>query len=314
MGEEYPNAGCRTVIDMSRAIWRHAPRAVAAALLVLTGATAATAQARPAPRGFIWTVERDGKTSWLVGSLHVLTADAHPLPASMEQAFGRARTLMEETDIDNIASPEIMGVVATKGLFTNGETLQGLLPAATYTILTQRMAASGLPMEMVRMMRPWMAEITVSGLELQRAGFDPELGVDVHYRRKAAANGMALSMLETPAEQIEYLAGMPLDVQVTQLRKTLEEGDAELKEVREIAAAWRAGDAGAIERLLLQGMKDSPAFYQSLVLDRNRRWIPRIESCLATGSCFVVVGAAHMVGSDGLIAMLRQKGYKITQQ
>jgi len=64
----------------------------------------------------------------------------------------------------------------------------------------------------------------------------------------------------------------------------------------------------------IQGMKDSPAFYQSLVLDRNRRWIPRIESCLATGSCFVVVGAAHMVGSDGLIAMLRQKGYKITQQ
>jgi uncharacterized protein len=299
---------------MPSAFWRRGPRTLFAALFVLAGASAADAQSRPAPRGFIWSIERDGKTSWLVGSLHVLTPDAHPLPATMEQAFGKARTLMEETDVNDIASPEIMGVVATKGLFTNGESLQTILPPATYAMLAQRMTATGLPMDMVRMMRPWMAEITLSGLELQKAGFDPELGVDLHYRRKASANGMALSMLETPAEQIDYLAGLPMDVQVTQLRKTLEEGDAELKEVREIAAAWRAGDTIAIERLLLKSMKESPDFYQSLLVDRNRRWIPRIESCMSTGSCFIVVGAAHMVGTDGLIAMLRQKGYKITQQ
>jgi uncharacterized protein len=299
---------------MPRSIRRPVPRTLVALLLVLAGATATGAQSRPAARGFIWSVERDGKTSWLVGSLHVLTPDAHPLPATMEQAFGKARTLMEETDVNDLASPEIMGIVATKGLFTNGESLKTILPAATYTLLTQRMAPTGLPMEMVAMMRPWMAAITLSGLELQKAGFDPELGVDLHYRRKASKNGMALSMLETPGEQIDYLAGLPMDVQVTQLRKTLEEGDTELREVREIAAAWRAGDALAIERLLIQSMKDSPAFYQSLVVDRNRRWIPRIESCLSTGSCFIVVGAAHMVGSDGLITMLRQKGYRITQQ
>ena len=221
---------------------------------------------------------------------------------------------MEETDVNELSSPDMIGIVATKGLFTNGQTLESVLPRDAYTRLAQRMTATGLPIEMVKMMRPWMVELTLSGLELQRAGFDPELGIDVHYRRKAAQNGMALNMLETAAEQIDYLAGLPLDVQVSQLQQTLTEGDAELREVREIAAAWRAGDTAAIERLLLKGMKESPAYYQSLVVDRNRRWIPRIESCLSTGSCFVVVGAAHMVGSDGLIAMLKQKGYRITQQ
>jgi uncharacterized protein YbaP (TraB family) len=283
-------------------------------LLVLAVAATVAAQSRPAPRGFIWTVERDGRTSWLVGSLHVLTADSYPLPATMEQAFGRARTLMEETDVNDVSSPEIMGVVATRGLLTNGDTLESLLPRDTYAKLSQRMASTGLPIEMVKMMRPWMVELTLSAFELQKAGFNPELGVDVHYRRQAAANGMALNMLETAAEQIDYLAGLPLDVQVEQLRKTIEDGDTELKEVRQIASAWRAGDAAAIEQLLLKGMKESPAFYQSLLVDRNRRWIPRIESCMSTGSCFVVVGAAHMVGSDGLIAMLRAKGYRITQQ
>jgi uncharacterized protein len=315
MGEGYPNAGCRTVIPMS-STWRisRATRALVAALITLATAASATAQPRPAPRGFIWTAEKDGKTSWLVGSLHVLTADAHPLPATMEQAFGRARTLMEEMDVNDITSPEIMGAVAAKGLFMDGQNLETVLPRDTYAKLAQRMTSTGLPIEMVKMMRPWMVDLTLSASAMQRAGFDPELGIDVHYRRKAAQNGMALTMLETAAEQIDYLAGLPMDVQVAQLKKTVDEGDTELKEVREIAAAWRAGDAAAIERLLLKGMKDSPAFYQSLLVDRNRRWLPRVESCLSTGSCFIVVGAAHMVGGDGLIAMLKAKGYKITQQ
>lgn len=283
-------------------------------LLVGAAATIAPAQTRSPARGFVWSVQRDGRTSWLVGSLHVLTKDAYPLPGSMDKAFEQARTLMEETDVNELSSPDMVGIVATKGLFTNGQTLESVLSRDAYAQLAQRVTTTGLPIEMVKMMRPWMVELTLSGLELQRAGFDPELGIDVHYRRKAAQNGMALNMLETAAEQIDYLAGLPLDVQVSQLQQTLTEGDAELREVREIAAAWRAGDTAAIERLLLKGMKESPAYYQSLVVDRNRRWIPRIESCLSTGSCFIVVGAAHMVGSDGLIAMLKQKGYTITQQ
>ena len=302
---------------MLHSVRRLSPRALRVtvfALLVGAAVSVAPAQTTPAARGFVWSVERDGRTSWLVGSLHVLTKDAYPLPGSMDKAFEQAKTLMEETDVNELSSPDMIGIVATKGLFTNGQTLESVLPRDAYTRLAQRMTATGLPIEMVKMMRPWMVELTLSGLELQRAGFDPDLGIDVHYRRKAAQNGMALNMLETAAEQIDYLAGLPLDVQVSQLQQTLTEGDAELREVREIAAAWRAGDTAAIERLLLKGMKESPAYYQSLVVDRNRRWIPRIESCLSTGSCFVVVGAAHMVGSDGLIAMLKQKGYRITQQ
>jgi len=303
------------MLASARRLFPRTLRVTVFALLVVTSGAVALAQTRPAAaRGFIWSVERDGRTSWLVGSLHVLTKDAYPLPGAMDRAFEQAKTLMEETDVNELSSPDMVGIVATKGLFTNGQNLESVLPREAYAQLAQRMSATGLPIEMVKMMRPWMAELTLSGLELQRAGFDPELGIDVHYRRKAAQNGMALSMLETAVEQIDYLAGLPLDVQVSQLQQTLTEGDAELREVREIAAAWRAGDTASIERLLLKGMKESPAYYQSLVVDRNRRWIPRIESCLSTGSCFIVVGAAHMVGSDGLIAMLKQKGYRITQQ
>jgi uncharacterized protein YbaP (TraB family) len=241
---------------MSHPFRRFPPRAVRAlivALLATAGTAAVLAQSRPAARGFIWSIERDGRTSWLVGSLHVLTQDAYPLPAAMDQAFGRAKTLIEETDVNDISSPEILGVVASRGMFTNGQTLETVLPAASYTQLAQRMGATGLPIDMVKLMRPWMVELTLSGLELQRAGFDPELGIDVHYRRLAAQNGMALSMLETAAEQIDYLAGLPLDLQVAQLQKTLEDGDTELKEVREIAAAVARGRRGGDRAADAQG-------------------------------------------------------------
>jgi uncharacterized protein YbaP (TraB family) len=79
-------------------------------------------------------------------------------------------------------------------------------------------------------------------------------------------------------------------------------------------SAWRTGDAATVERLAVASMADSPEVYRSLLVDRNRRWMPAIEACASTRRCFIVVGAAHLVGPDGLIALLRQQGYTVQQQ
>jgi uncharacterized protein YbaP (TraB family) len=290
--------------------WR---AALAVTLAVITFGASALAQAR-APRGFIWTVERDGRTSWLVGSIHVLPADAHPFPASMERAFGQAKTLLEEIDVNDAGSLELMAGVLAKGMLPSGQTLATVLPQPAYQKLAKRLADGGLPIEIVQSMQPWLAEVTIDQIAWQHAGFDPNLGPDMYYRGKATEKGLAFGQLETAAEQIDFLAGEPLTAQVEQLTKSLDNGDVELTALRDLTAAWRAGDVPAIERILLEDAKDSPAAFQTLVVDRNRRWIPKLEGCFATGNCFVVVGAAHIVGSDGLIALLRQKGYRITRQ
>jgi uncharacterized protein len=290
--------------------WR-AALAIIIGTLTFSGALAAQA---PAPRGFIWSVERDGRTSWLVGSLHVLPADAHPLPAAMEQAFGRAKTLVEEIDVNDAGSLDMLSALMSKGMLGGGQSLATILPRKTYDKLAQRLASLGMSIELVKSMQPWLVDITLSQLEWQKAGFDANLGVDMYYRGKANEKGIAFRQLETAAEQIDFLANETTAVQVAQLTETLENGDAELTSLREITSAWRAGDASVLERVMVRELKDTPAIYETLLVNRNRRWIPKIESCLAAGNCFIVVGAAHMVGSDGVIAMLRQKGYRITQQ
>jgi len=84
--------------------------------------------------------------------------------------------------------------------------------------------------------------------------------------------------------------------------------------VGELARAWKTGDTGAIEKVVLSDLKSEPQMYQRLLVDRNRAWLPKIEALFARPKpAFVVVGAAHLVGTDGLITMLRAKGYIVTQ-
>jgi uncharacterized protein YbaP (TraB family) len=85
--------------------------------------------------------------------------------------------------------------------------------------------------------------------------------------------------------------------------------------VRAIAVAWKAGDVGTLERLLVGEMREIPELYRRLLVERNQTWLPRVEDCVTRHApCFVVVGAAHLVGPDSLIALLRARGYKVEQQ
>jgi uncharacterized protein YbaP (TraB family) len=108
---------------------------------------------------------------------------------------------------------------------------------------------------------------------------------------------------------------MPEPLQEQLLRSALEDLDTQSKELATIVTAWQRGDAPLLERTLLSGFKQYPAAYQSLIVERNNNWMPQLEQCLARETpCLVVVGAAHLVGSDGLLALLQKRGYRVEQQ
>src|SRR5262245_374760 len=265
-------------------------------------------------KGFIWKFEREGRTGWLVGSLHLLSADFYPLPESMNQAFAGAETLVEEIDMDEASNPAFAAMVLSKAMFPTGTTLSTSLSPATYKILAAWLSKNGLAVEAFQQMKPWMVSLTLQTLALQRIGFDPAFGIDKHFADNAQKSKKQFLALETAAEQIDFLDRLSPRTQDLMLRESLESADAELAEIKAIASAWKVGDVAAVEKLALSSLKDSPEVYQSLLVDRNRRWVPKIETCTQTSRCFVVVGAAHLVGADGLIALLKQKGYTVEQQ
>lgn len=291
-------------------------RMVGALLIAAVVASAAVSAQAPVStgKGFIWRIERDGRIGWLVGSLHVLTPDYYPLPEAMQKAFLRSVTLLEETDLSELASPEVIELMRTKAIYTDGETLKSQLSPETYQMTAERVGRFGLSMEAFERMKPWMMTLTLVAAEMKRAGFDPALGVDRHFYEKSAKLGKKFETLESLASQLELFAGFTPKLQEALLRDTLKSLDAEIGQMQTIAQVWRAGDAATLERIVLAPMMKEPALYDSLIVNRNRNWVPKIESCLDAGYCFVVVGAAHLLGPDGLLTALKQRGYAIEQE
>ena len=290
--------------------------------LILAGLVSASALVgaqAPAPaganRGLIWKVEKGARSGWLVGSLHLLTADAYPLPPALDTAFAAADVLVEEANPEELKTPTAAMQLVAKAMYPPGTTLQSQVSKETFDKIAKRAEKIGLPIERLQAFKPWMVALTLVGLELQKGGFDPGLGLDQHFLTRAPAAGKKVRTLETALEQIDLLESLSPQLQESLVAASLDGADTELAQVQRIAAAWKAGDTAPIERLLLTDMKSvDAAVYETLLVGRNRRWVPQIEDCLSQQRCFVVVGAAHLVGPEGLVSMLRAKGYTITQQ
>lgn len=283
--------------------------AIAVALLVTSTLVAQTG------KSFMWKVEGEGGTAYLLGSLHVLTPEWYPLNATINKAFGESKVLVEEVDIDETSDPTQMMAALMKAMLTDGKTLDQMIAPETYAEVKKRAEKAGLPMIAINRMKPWLVAITLMAPTLQAAGFKPELGVDRHFYDRAIGSNMKRQALETLQYQLDRFDELPPPLQEELLKTTMADLDTEVSSVKEMAQAWAFGNVAAIEKMTLKALQDSPELYKRLLIERNNNWIPHVEKCLKDkADCFIVVGAAHLVGPDGLPALLTKKGYKVTQQ
>jgi len=267
-------------------------------------------------KNFLWKVEdKNGSVAYLLGSLHVLTPEWYPLSNTINAAFADSKLLIEEVDIDETNDPAVMMAALAKAMLTDGKTLDQMVAPEVYAEVKRRAEKSGLPMIALQRMKPWLVAITLMAPTLQAAGFKPELGIDQHFFALAKSSGMQRDALETITYQLDRFDSMSPKLQEDLLRTTMEDLDSEVSGVKEMAQAWAFGNVAEMEKTNLKGLQESPELYQRLLVERNHNWIPRIESCLKEKSaCFVVVGAAHLVGPDGLPTLLAKQGYTVTQQ
>jgi uncharacterized protein YbaP (TraB family) len=212
--------------------------------------------------------------------------------------------------------------MAMAAMRTDGTTLDSDLPLATVAKLkawaTANAATAGktsLPPEMLQMFEPWFVGLTISLVEMTKQGLDPKLGLDQHFAAAAKKAGKPTAGLETGAQQIAFLDGMSHEEQLQFLAETLDQAQAGSREAEQLHQAWRKGDAAAIWNGMAADMRrDYPKLYRHINVERNDAWLPRIEQRLkarGTDDTLVVVGALHLLGSDGLVEKLRARGYKV---
>jgi uncharacterized protein YbaP (TraB family) len=285
-------------------------RAIAGCVALLLGAAA-----HADGQHVFWEVAGQHNKVYLLGSVHVLHAKDNALPSVTDAAYADAEVLVEELDL-YAATADLFSAETMKLQFLpEGQTLAATIGTDLYAKLRVTARKLGLDLDYIGRMQPWCVATMISALNLQKAGYSPTDGVDYQIAERAHRDGKPIVGLETAAEQLGYLASMSMADQRRFLTESLDETE-DPDELREITDAWRRGDLAALERELRQGMEDSPDLFGKVVTQRNRKWLPRIERMLADADkdYLVVTGALHMIGQDGLVEMLRARGYRITRK
>lgn len=262
----------------------------------------------------LWRVSKGANSLFIGGTIHVLRETDYPLPAAFDKAFDAATTLIFETDVAATEDPAFAQQMMQHLMYQDGKSLQDGLSPAVYRQLEEFCAARGVPIIMFQQMRPPAAALSLMMLELQRLGIS-NAGVDSHYFRRAQAENKIIAELETPAEQLAFLAGLGEGREDDFVRYSLNDMQQLETVMRDLTAAWRTGDQAQMARLSLDEMRrEFPLIYRQLLADRNKKWVPRIEAMLNNPATeLVLVGALHLVGSDGVLALLRARGYTIEQ-
>ena len=289
-----------------------------AGLLCLVAAvpagTAAT-QAAASGKSFLWKVQSGAAVLYLAGSVHALDKSVYPLSPAFQRAFDASGALVEEIDLAEGSALGAAPMLLGKGLFQDGQTIDRVVSRETLALVTARLKDTPMGMDLIATMKPWMVDMLLTAIEVQEAGLDINLGLDKYFFDQAVAAGKETIPLETAESQLDRMDRLPLAVQEQMLRGTLRGLESNRGALTTVVTAWKRGDIASMERLLLSEFAGLPAAYQSLVVERNRNWMPQLDACLARRSpCLVVVGAAHLVGPDGLLALLQRKGYRVEQQ
>ena len=289
------------------------PAQIIAVRLILLFLLVGVAEARAEDKSFLWRVQSDKANIYILGSVHFLKKENYPLNKTIEKAVEGSQKLVLEVDLNSEDAGAVQRVTLEKGI-NHKRSLQQSISAETYGLAEKRAQDLGIDIRALGPLKAWVVALTMTALQLQKLGFDPNYGVDRYLAGRATKSGKKVVGLETASFQIGLIDQLTERDQESMLRQSLKEMDLLERGLDQIVRAWSTGDVTALEALLLGGMREYPAVYQTVVVDRNQRWLPQIEKMIERGeSVLIAVGAAHLIGKDGVIELLKARGYTLEQ-
>jgi uncharacterized protein YbaP (TraB family) len=263
----------------------------------------------------LWVVETASNKVFLLGALHVLKSSAYPLAAEIDRAYTSSQRIAFETDIGTMMDPAIQLKMMELGVYPEGQDLFQNLSGRTKKNLEEKLKAFGLPPAYFGRFKPWFLAVTLTTLELQRLGYNPLYGIDIHFYTKAKADEKELVYLESVDYQLNLLGKMNAQDQQSFLNQTLKDLDISARLADNMMTAWQNGDADKLHQLLYKSFDNYPGIENRLLIQRNKDWVPKIEDLLAkSNNSMVIVGAGHLIGPEGIVELLRQKGYRVVQK
>lgn len=257
----------------------------------------------------MWIVSDADSEITLYPTIHILPDGVNWKSEEMTRRLAEADEVWFEILPGSEADPALQQSVMRLGM--GGPSLKESLTQEEFEALSTALAPIGMPPQVIDTMQPWMASTMLGVGLLMKDGFNPESGVEKQLQ--TLLGDQKVRAFETPKSQLEMMAGMPRETQISMLKDTLGSMDESLEMINDMVADWAVGDVKDLEEELVDEMKaEVPEAYAVMFTQRNENWVKMIEAEMAgSGTDFMAVGAGHLVGSDSVPAMLKAKGYDV---
>lgn len=286
-------------------------------LLTVAFAAFATAACAETPNAAIdpalYIVRDSDSTMYLYGTVHVRPNGADWGDEDVRRALAESQEIWTEIEMSPEADARVQALAQQAGAAPQGRPLSSWLTPeenARLNALTQRL---GLPTGALEGSQPWAAALALSLIPIMQAGYNPASGVDRSVDAYGDQNGKRMRALESAEEQIRFLSGLSPELQREMLIEAIDETEAGPALLNQMTRAWEQGDEATLRALVIDDTRrEYPELYQTLFVTRNAAWMgPLVRELEGAGVDFVAVGAGHLIGEDGLVALMRARGYAV---
>jgi uncharacterized protein YbaP (TraB family) len=270
------------------------------------------AATQPFERGLLWRIDKPGLApSYAFGTIHIDDPRVLDVPPSVTRALRQSTTFTMEMLTDETAHRKFTRASRLR----DGKELPAVLGPDLYGQVAEKMQERGVPDAATRQLKPWSVMLTLL-LPRER----PVVILDYALYQAAQEQKKPVFALETVEEQIDTFDGMPIEVQIELLESVVRHEDEIPGMTKELIRAYldrdlkRMWDINARFTSLDPGTEAANAiFLERVLFARNQRMTHSIQPRLETGGAFLAVGALHLYGERGILALLAQQGYRITR-
>ena len=266
-------------------------------------------------KSFIWKISSDTTHVYLLGSVHVASQDLYPMDKTIEDAFKSANYLVVEVNTNNISQDYANQLLMKYGIYSPGDGFKKNVSEELYNKLDEQFKKYGIGLVLLDDYRPFVIYSMMSQFILESLGYKSEYGIDFYFLGKAE-NSNNIMELETAEYQMDLMSSIPDEIIIRMMRYDIDNPETE-NYLQELFNAWVDGDAAKMETIVFEALIEEPdlaLYYEKTYDQRNFNMARKIEKFLADDEIyFIVVGAGHLVGENGLINLLKNKGYDVEQ-
>ncbi|QBG36014.1 TraB/GumN family protein [Litorilituus sediminis] len=287
----------------------HFLKTIALTTTLLASAISAVAFAESS----VWKVSKGSDHIYIGGTVHILPVSEFPLPTEFTDAYEASDAIVLEAKLPEPTDITFQTKMMQKMSYTNGQTLATVLSKSTYKQLSDYIATFGADINTLNGFKPGFIVTMMAMMEAQRAQIAGD-GVDAYFNQLAVKQGKDIAYLESADFQLDMLASMGQGDEDSFVKMNL----AQMKDFKtmfdDMLAAWRKGDTAKLEEVVIKPMQEDPKTFKTMIVDRNKNWIPLIEAMFSDNDReFVLVGVGHLIGEDNVISLLKKQGYSVSK-